>query len=571
MNYNLKITSKEFFDLVSDVPGLWPFFIGLRIKHEAYGVGEIANFLNEDLFVLRFDNKVLTEYQGFTQIVTFSLNAFKDEKITDIIFDEENNDHIRFRKKIYELKNKKIQLEFQRELLNIEKNFFSMKDFEITKIYPPVLNDEDLRLSEKWHTSFNITEINNDKKYSGKNDSFRDRFLSKYSNDYQMGKMLSARSAEKAAILFLKKLGLENISDVSIEQLKNKDRNWVDYDIKSGDIYYDVKNSRRSRQNPNTYTEHIIPTFKEHRGHNVQIIGTLSNYLQPQEIVERGEKEYVLILGLTNLEEITRIQRTFNSEKLKVDFHDQEKQDSKYHFPPWVFEYPRIMYSLRNKYLEVLEICIKEDVDCLNEHEKFRIPFYLLRDKKIEIKKESLFEWEIDFISYLKKLDIGNGIKMPYIFLSVLSHFLITITRNDIDKINYSPERYKKILFKDYYYSLPLFSYDPLQTVNSLIDTLQVLWTSKKDLIIQYDSFKLTSRGVLTGRVKDGKWQTLVAYCGGWLLDGPCGSVPLVLGYEEHCSVCGKLICKKCGFCSKVCPLCKKRQEELLGKRITKK
>lgn len=34
---------------------------------------------------------------------------------------------------------------------------------------------------------------------------------------------------------------------------------------------------------------------------------------------------------------------------------------------------------------------------------------------------------------------------------------------------------------------------------------------------------------------------------------GKCGNVPLIIGDSETCPSCGKLICKKCGFCCLPC------------------
>ena len=47
-----------------------------------------------------------------------------------------------------------------------------------------------------------------------------------------------------------------------------------------------------------------------------------------------------------------------------------------------------------------------------------------------------------------------------------------------------------------------------------------------------------------------------MAYCGGILEDMnyvACGFSPLIIGDNEVCPKCSKLICKKCYYCSKNC------------------
>src|SRR5262249_25878014 len=98
----------------------------------------------------------------------------------------------------------------------------------------------------------------------------------------------------------------------------------------------------------------------------------------------------------------------------------------------------------------------------------------------------------------------------------------------------------------------------PLKTVKELLDVLERVAESCPQHAAAFVRFRLTGAGVLQGRCDDGKWQTILAYCGGWrrLPNGQkvrCAQSPLFLGQDETCYACGKLVCHRCGYCNDRC------------------
>jgi hypothetical protein len=122
--------------------------------------------------------------------------------------------------------------------------------------------------------------------------------------------------------------------------------------------------------------------------------------------------------------------------------------------------------------------------------------------------------------------------------------------------------------------SYPLGAIDPLGLVDELVNTLTTLWSGRNEANLdRFSSFRFGGLGILQGRKKEQQnWVTIVAYCGGVvyikddfgavMLDaegrpqsekGKCGHTPLIIGKNSTCPSCGKLVCDKCGFCTKPC------------------
>ena len=128
--------------------------------------------------------------------------------------------------------------------------------------YPlPKLDDRDMHLVEKWH-------------HLSRNSLDRLSLIKAESKDWELGRLLSARSAEKVAADFYQHYG-KKVKDISIKQIdKNSKSEWEKYDLEVGNIPIDVKNSRRSRNSPDRYTKHCVPKFKHSRkGQDVIIAG----------------------------------------------------------------------------------------------------------------------------------------------------------------------------------------------------------------------------------------------------------------------------------------------------------
>jgi len=414
----------------------------------------------------------------------------------------------------------------------------------------PELDNDDIRLSLRWH---GINEFIS-----------RDQIINKFDKKekYEIAKMLSARAAEKAVIHFLEHMLTGEIKDISVSQLNNlpSQTEWRQYNILADGIPYDVKNSRRTYHNPSNYVEHCIPRYKETRGTEVTIMGTLSHYLKVEELLDYeaiplNRQTSVRILGSANGTHINNLTNHFEMDTFKVDFH--RPMHKEIFLPAWVFDYPTSYYPQRDKALDRIVTTFSVD-DWLQSHHN-PVPVYLALGLQPPTKwqEKKQYTWQVDFIQHMLRSHQEFGLSLPAVFLTILTHFLDMVANQNQAAENYDPSEYRPLLFATHDDSSPLFLCDPLETVNSLIDALVTLWNNKSNRIQDYSSFRLVSAGILRGRLASNSniEHSLVAYCGGWSKENrPCGNVPLVLGKQQHCESCGMLICDKCGFCSKQCP-----------------
>ena len=164
--------------------------------------------------------------------------------------------------------------------------------------------------------------------------------------------------------------------------------------------------------------------------------------------------------------------------------------------------------------------------------------------------KKALGCWEWSFLDQLNNRIEKYGLSLPFLFLTILSHFL-GMASSPKTVSDFNPNKYRKFLF--YNINKPLGIYDPLKTIDALIKTLNILWTAEDGLISRFRAFKLMSFNILQGKHdrNENTWTTLIAYCGGHLENGSsCGKNPLVLGESELCE-CRRLVCPDpdCGFC----------------------
>ena len=119
----------------------------------------------------------------------------------------------------------------------------------------PNLNAQDIQLALKWYPGilqqFSVRGFNKDVLIEN--------------DDCELKRVLSARAAEKSVMEFYQRYG-HHVEDVSIHQFTSESPDWKEYDLKINGLSLDVKNSRRSKQSPDSYVEHCVPSFKRDRG-----------------------------------------------------------------------------------------------------------------------------------------------------------------------------------------------------------------------------------------------------------------------------------------------------------------
>jgi hypothetical protein len=236
---------------------------------------------------------------------------------------------------------------------------------------------------------------------------------------------------------------------------------------------------------------------------------------------------------------------------------------------PWMFDYPDIVYCELCKAIGNISN-IEIPILRLIEEAKIKgnlIPIFLAA--KIDLEKywdkSSLEIWEWEFYKELLK-QTRKGLSLPYIFYTILQHFLKVITDSTVNIQKYNPEDYAKFLFiNENTKHNPLGIYDPLKTIDNLINSLCILRKAKNDDISKFKQFRLIKFNILQGKrsINEG-WKTLLAYCGGRLKDNSrCDKNPLVLGEASLCKKCGRLICPECNYCLDNCEEYKLRQKNI--------
>ena len=412
---------------------------------------------------------------------------------------------------------------------------------KISSRFPlPELNEGDIQLVGKWYKP-PLSSLD------------RKLLIENHGEDPELARLLSARSAEKTAMDFYQNQKyVREVEDISITQIKeNNDpdwEKWKKYDLNVDGCPIDVKNSRQSPKSKDRYTEHCIPSFKriERTNQEVRIAGVFSPYLSAFELLDKPTEDHggaeILFLGETTLASL---------QKLKSEFKDLvespsriESPSSGYFLLPWVFDYPKYIYTEQDN-------ARKELKDFSN--------FALLKESTLKfdlipvgiaagidlmeiLDNEDLDCWEWNFLDLLSNRIKKYGLSLPFIFLTILAHFL-KMAASDERVSGFKPDKYRRLLFYKRRSNNPLGIYDPLGTIDALIEALNTLWIAEKGLIRSFSVFKLRSSNILLGKSNnETSWTTLIAYCGG------CGKNPLVLGKSKLCE-CRRLICPNCDFC----------------------
>ena len=417
----------------------------------------------------------------------------------------------------------------------------------------PNLNPQDIQLALEWYKGPKKPVILQQFRTSG----FNKDLLIEIENDHdELERVLSARAAEKSVMEFYQRYGYY-VEDVSIHWLTSESPDWEQYDLKINEFSFDVKNSRRSKQNPNSYVEHCVPSFKQDRSNrDVTIAGVLSPDLSTSQILNpnssMNQDSPILFLGLTNINKLTEIRNEFEIPNL-LEINLQRPNRKGLFLPGWIFDYPKFLYEQRDNELNKI---VEQTVPEHGLWKEFNLnPIPLCTAAGIDLgqlwSSEVLADWKRSFLSAVLDLRKKYDLSLPYLFLGILKHFLQMVSGNE--DIDYRPTRYKKLIYDpnlDPNHNMPLGIYDPLNMIYSLITSLDTLWDAKHGLIRSFRAFKLQGLNILRGcQEEDKKWKTLIAYCGG----PKCGKDPLVLGDHEHCRKCGMLICSDCQFCSDRC------------------
>lgn len=416
------------------------------------------------------------------------------------------------------------------------------------------LSSNDLRLVQQWMGN----KYSDLKKLTPQ--IFRD-FLSdkKYSKDFEIGRLLSARMAEKAVIHYFSINGF-NCSDISLKQVtERKNRDWKTHDISINGRNYDVKNSRRSMNNKKNYTDHYIKKPKTDRfGREVEIIGTLSEYFWPSSLldpndiyVKKSDYSYIEILGITSLSELNIIRDFFNEDSLfEIDFSQVYNQlnsdDIMFCLPPWIFNTEKLFNPISKDVKLLVDYELETQV--FHELERLNPIATSLFLGKNPVLVQPIEKWQEMFCQMVMCWRLEREPILPFIYLTVLKHFLI-IAKDSENYPTFTPSQYKPLVFNNSGTKFPLMTFDPLETVSNLIDTLDELWEWEKDnkFFESFSFYILRGLYYLKGiRKQTQKPISILAYC--W----NCNRNHLRINKNQLCNKCGFLICE-CGVCNRGC------------------
>ena len=533
------------------------FFESIQISKliQAFFLNDSMQNIDENVYI-----KLLEIYNGQDKLNLIDNYVIKNKKITDklitILEKSLNNESV---EQFLKLKNKDTFLnhtEIKNKLENIPKYVeFVFTDFlndikkcqnysHIEVSYEPndiynSFEDSDYILARKW-----ISQTNN--------------------FQYEYSKMISARGAEIASKKFYALLGC-NVKDTAITQLNNHTDNWKFFDLHVDTKNIDVKNSRGVLNEKLSYSEHCIPRFKETRdGEHIYILGVISLYFKLGDDEKKLKynafysttniENMITILGETSLNEINQYSSRFSQKELQVDL-------SRVNFTPdWVLEYPKEFYThrnnLKNKFLkEHTRYPTSDEYKQLNQN---LIPFFL--SCGLDLPCSTLKKEQVNFYNRLK-VQAKQSITKPFLYLAILKHFAERLKHNASSQ--YKPMDYIQLIYYETSYKYPLGIYDPTLIIKKLIDTLETLWQQKSRIdMSNYITFKYNQKGILLAKSSmSSSWDTLLAYCGGFIEGkGSCGFKPLIRGEHETCVYCNKIICPECSFCRDGCTRLKNQE-----------
>ena len=410
---------------------------------------------------------------------------------------------------------------------------------------------DDLRLCIAWSNTPGPTRRELDTAY-----------LRKLLGDFEAGRLISARLAENSAANYYRALG-HQVTDVSIMQLGQSDERWKRFDLLIDGSPVDVKNARRSFTSPAAYVQHCVPRFKTLRedGSDIRVVGVLSDYIAPDQLVESVSN--CRILGETSLPMINKL-RGWAANR----FGDSLRLDGMWrpdYQPGWIFEYPKEHYRSRSKAVrEIPELLTRLAAHAIP---KSKLPVWLLSlspDRSLALSMASP-GLQSAILTDIYSLDDVVGLSRPSLFILIAGLFAEVIVKQD-------PAEALELTLRDLIFTKPKPDFRPLGLEDTqgyivgLIDCLGRICTEAQSQGIQFKAFRMTHPSILRGERLDGRWMTLLAYCGGWI-EQPfkvrCGASPLFFGKHEVCPECGYLACNTCGFCSQQCQQGHMRQRQI--------
>lgn len=389
------------------------------------------------------------------------------------------------------------------------------------------------------------------------------------SSSAEAARLLTARCAEHVArhvygVLY------NAVEDVSVAPVAGTapDMRWTTHDLVADSRPIDVKCARRSPSNKQRYVEYFLPRFKRDRvtAKDVAIAGVLMNFELDNEQIAREGANY-LFLGEVTRDRIERVCAWVNKRfpgllDLAGAWRDEFQ-------PGWAFEYPPEFYPGRAQTLADLGhltwALAPTPVPKV-------IPswYFIYAPDVATIRAMELPAVTQGILEDLHRMNKAIGITRPSLYLYCMGFCVEAITQGL--PWTEAGEPLMRVLFGDATKcDVVLGLYDELRYIKRLLDAFKAI-SGKVDMQRErFTAFRLVHPDILRARNELGDWRTLLAYCGGKTIADEhtrCGNTPLVLGFHEHCSECGHLICEQCGYCAHHCASGASRRQTLRANRL---
>jgi hypothetical protein len=359
-----------------------------------------------------------------------------------------------------------------------------------------------------------------------------------------------------------------DVADISITQLEGRDDSWKTHDLLVDSHPIDVKNARESFSDRSRYSEYLVPQFKEVRSirRDVAIAAVFSRYLTADQIAE-GATPHCTILGVVTKRDLDELGAWLNDRfegLLEVSYLGGGGP-----LPGWCFEYEGNHYPTRDTATAEAGAVVKDlsTHPRLMPHLRWSRPLTVFSDDEetvsrtlsatcasADVARAHYETWR--FISDLRRT---VGLSRRSLFAGAIA---LTLAQSRSEHAVWSPALLTEWLFLDQSRSQqtrPLGLQDPLGYVANIVQAMTVLWRTSRRELSRFRTFKMKSPRILIAIDERGLEHTIMAYCGGSIerQDGSflakCGSSPLVLGVNQTCTECHRLICNVCGFCEAAC------------------
>lgn len=520
----------EFATACHESPKLWDFLFNQKIIHRDFGVGRVVELRH------RVDAMPLIDVKfGEKLSKTFNEVAFLHGLISHISLPEDG---------VSQFESWRLQFVLAKILVDA-KFLIRQRVFGVSDV-PDVLGADDLLLCLQWSNIYPLP----DRSASG---SSILKYFVHCAGPVVASRLISARRAE----LLVKKyyLGLgRSVVDVSILQLGDKTDDWRDFDF---DVGYpiDVKNTRSTINGGMHYAEHTVAKFKTYRktSEDVRIVGVRSPYFsRPFKANQEGDETASIVLGETSVRTLAHLV-SWLSNRFGSLF-EWAGVSSRGRLAGWLFEYPD------DHYIGRAEAGVKL-VDYFR-----RVGG--VRDKPALYLVAAAYGADINLasdqlLSDLARLFASCGISKRALILYSMGIFLETAVKGDCAIALSRRLREVTTLWQGFAGS-NLGLDDPLDYVSRFFSAFEVIGENIGLVSSRVRCFRLKSSEILDVVYTDGSSQVLLAYCGGFIRGaGRCGHAPLVIGQNDVCPSCSRLVCDKCGFCGQSCPICLKRVESL--------